>query len=816
MKHLTALLAVLCLIGSSFLASATDKKEFKAKRVEDAPRIDGILDDVAWQEGGEQAQFFQFSPDNGKLSDFKTTVLLAYTDRAIYVAARMYDPEPSKILREFGLRDDGDRNADAFGFLIDPYNSGINAFSFFITAAGVQADFLVTGSEFDASWDAVWKSAMKMDDEGWVVEFEIPYFAIRFPKQEVQHWSVNFYRRVQRKQEESYWNLVDNGIQGTVNQFGVLSGLENIEPPLRLSFSPYVTSIYTHDGHAGAGKFSFAGGMDLKYGLNESYTLDMSLIPDFSQVQSDNIVYNISAFEVMYNENRQFFTEGTELFSKSNLFYSRRIGQTFGSVDYDSETEELVSAPTAANLINATKISGRNKKGLGLGFFNAITNRTHATIRNLESGEVREQQVDPLTNFNVLVVDQNLKNNSNINFTNTSVIRGDGGRDANVTALRVSLRDKTNTYQASSYTALNAIMQPGEKTDVGYKYFVELAKISGVWQYGLGRNVESDNYNINDLGFLQAPNEISHYGWLRYSILKPKGIINTMRTTLNLFHEHLYEPNTFTSFQSRLNINAQFKNFWWAGFNIGGNPITSHDYFEPRVKGRYVSEPANINFNFWVESDSRKPLQVNGYTGQWYRPDWEQNFRWWGVYFRYRVSNKLSFNTEINYERGNGRGFATKLYDESDNLSDIIFGTRDMVIASNIVGLNYTFNNKMGLTLRVRHYWSKVKYEEFFSLGTTGELNETDYVGLDEDGAPAHDANFNAMNVDLVYFFQIAPGSFLNFVWKDAIHTFTNDTDPDYFTNVRDVSRSPQVNSISLRLTYFIDYLTLKKSLSRN
>jgi hypothetical protein len=122
----------------------------------------------------------------------------------------------------------------------------------------------------------------------------------------------------------------------------------------------------------------------------------------------------------------------------------------------------------------------------------------------------------------------------------------------------------------------------------------------------------------------------------------------------------------------------------------------------------------------------------------------------------------------------------------------------------------------MGLTLRVRHYWSKVKYEEFFSLGSTGELNDTDYLGLDQDGRPAHDANFNAMNVDLVYFFQIAPGSFLNFVWKDAIHTFTNNTDPDYFTNVRDVSRSPQVNSISLRLTYFIDYLTLKKSLSRN
>jgi len=816
MKPQALSIVTCCLLTLSGWASAPNKNELQAKRSFEAPRIDGILDDQVWQGEGQKVQFFQFSPDNGKPSEFGTSVQLAYTDRAIYVAARMYDPEPGKILREFGLRDDGDRNADAFGFLVDPYNSGINAFSFFVTAAGVQADFFVTGSNFDSSWDAVWKSASKIDEHGWSVEFEIPYYAIRFPKQEVQHWSVNFYRRVMRIQEESYWNHVDNGIQGTVNQFGILSGIENIEPPLRLSFSPYVTSIYTHDGNSNTGKFSFAGGMDLKYGLNESYTLDMSLIPDFSQVQSDNIVYNISAFEVRFNENRQFFTEGTELFNKSNLFYSRRIGQSFGAVNYDGETEEITSRPTGANLINATKISGRNKKGLGLGFFNAITNRTFAKIRNRESGEMRDTQVDPLTNFNVIVVDQNLKNNSNINFTNTSVIRADGGRDANVSGLRLSLRDKTNTYQASSFVAMNAIIEEGKQTDIGYKYSIELAKISGKWQYGAGRNVESDNFNVNDLGFLQAPNEISHYGWLRYSILKPVGIVNTLRTTLNLFHEHLYDPNTFTAFQSNVNINAQFKNFWSAGFNAGGRPVTSYDYFEPRVKGRYFQQPESFNFNIWLESDSRKPLLVNGYTGQWHRPEWDQKFHWWGVVFRYRVNDKLSFNTEVNYERGGSRGFATKLFDDDGVLSDIIFGHRDLIVASNIAGLNYTFNNKMGLTLRVRHYWSKVHYEKFFSLGNDGNLYATTYEGLRDDGSPAHDANFNAMNLDLVYFLQIAPGSFLNFVWKDAIQTFTNDTRPDYFNNVRDASRSPQVNSISLRLTYFIDYLTLKKSISRS
>ncbi len=302
--------------------------------------------------------------------------------------------------------------------------------------------------------------------------------------------------------------------------------------------------------------------MDVKYGLNESYTLDVSLIPDFTQVQSDNIVYNISAFEVRFNENRQFFTEGTELFNKANLFYSRRVGQSFGSINFDPETERVLARPTGANLINAIKLSGRDKKGLGIGFFNGVTAKTYAAIENTETGERRKVQVDPLTNFNMIVVDQNLKNNSNISFTNTSVIRDDGGRDANVAGLNASLRDKKNNYQFTYSGSISTIVEDkeaGRSTDNGYKYFVEFARISGVWQYGLSRNVESYNYSINDMGYLQAPNEVSHFGYLRYSILKPVGKINRMHTSFNTSYQRLHKPDEFTSFRMGFNLNTQFK-----------------------------------------------------------------------------------------------------------------------------------------------------------------------------------------------------------------------------------------------------------------
>lgn len=797
-------------------ALAIEPRQLVARRVAHAPRIDGILDDEAWREGAEKVQFTQFAPANGKQSEFQSTIQLVYTDKGIYIGAYLYDPQPDKILKEFGQRDDMDRNADYFGILLDTYNSGLNAFAFVVSAAGVQNDIYFTANDEDNAWDAVWSSAVTITDDGWIVELEIPYFALRFPKQEVQTWGVNFYRNVKRKQEESFWNYVDNSIRGIVNQSGRLTGLENIKPPLRLALYPYASAIYNHDGNSGTGEFSVAGGMDVKYGINESYTLDVSLIPDFTQVQSDNIVYNITAYEVRFNENRQFFTEGTELFNKANLFYSRRVGQSFGQVSYDSERERVLTHPTGANLINAVKLSGRNKKGLGIGFFNGLTAKTFATVENTETGERRKVQVDPLTNFNMVVVDQNLKNNSNVSFTNTNVIRDDGGRDANVAGLNVSLRDKKNNYQFTYSGSISTILEKsegGNTADNGYKYFVELARISGTWQYGISRNVESYNYNINDMGYLQAPNEVTHTGYLRYNILKPVGIINRMHTGVNASYQRLHKPDAFSSLRTFLNINTQFKNFWWMGFNFGGNPTDSYDYFEPRVWGYKFRQPENFNFNLWVESDSRKPLQVNFYTGQFHRPVWDQQFTWGGFFVRYRVNNKLSFNTEINYEKGYGRGYATRLYTTEGELQSIIFGHREMLTTTNILGLNYTFNNKMGLRLRLRHYWSKVRYEKFFELGTDGELHETAYDGLTTEGTPLHDANFNAINLDLVYFLQIAPGSFLNFVWKDAIQTFTNNTRPDYLENLRDCANAPQVNSISIRLTYFIDYVSLRNTL---
>jgi hypothetical protein len=800
-------------------AGHVNRNEFSTKRVSSSPKIDGKLDEDIWNKSIDPTQFTQFKPNNGKKSDFLTAVELVYDDNALYLSATLYDPEPSEIRKEFGKRDDFDRNTDWFGILVDPYNSGQNAFSFFVSAAGVQGDYFIIGDDWDENWDAVWESAIAYDNNGWTVEMKIPYYALRFPASSQQNWGINFYRQVTRNQEESYWNPVDNAIRGTVNQSGVLRGLEDIKPPVRLSLLPYATTIYTNDGVNGKEKFSFTGGMDLKYGINESYTLDMALIPDFSQVQSDNVVLNLSAYEVQYSENRQFFTEGTELFDKGNLVYSRRIGSTFGEIDYDDETEEVTSSPTAAPLINATKISGRNGKGWGLGFLNAVTNKTHASIRNIETGETRDEQIDPLTNFNVLVVDKLLKNNSNVNLINTNVTRLDNGNDANVTGASVSLLDSTNTYRFSAFGAVSNIYNAEDagvssELEDGYKYSVGLSKVSGSFQYGVSRSVESKDYNPNDFGFNRAANSISHSMSLMYRIFKPTGVFNYYRANVSGSYSQLFRPRAFTSTDVYASTYAQFKNFWAVGMSSSLRPVNSYDYFEPREEGYYLVQPGSYSVNSWMESDARKPVALYINQNSWRRPDWEQAYNSLGASIRYRVNNKLSIDFRVSRETSeDSKGYVTKLYDEGEALQEIVFGERDVLTTNNVLGSKYTFNNKMGLTLRVRHYWSNVKYNGFYDLQSDGQLAQSDYEGLDESGQKQHDTNFNALNVDFVYFYQIAPGSFLNVVWKDSISSSDNNADINFAENFDKTLSLPQINSLSVRLTYFIDYNSARKYL---
>ena len=818
-KKLCFLLVCLCVC----VELSASVQQMSAERIESRPKVDGIGDDEVWQGVplAFQGFFTQMSPDNLQPSDYRTELKIAYSDDAFYVLARMYDPNPRSIPRELGLRDQGGKNADVFSFILDTYNKGQNAFYFGVTAAGVQLDTYLTPQGGDRAWDAVWESAVTFDEEGWTAEFEIPYSAIRFAKKDMQTWGINFVREVKRDNEESSWSPVSNKVSGFVNQAGVLYGLQNVDPPTRLQFFPYVSSTMGHyGGEKGETSTSFGGGMDIKFGLSESFTLDMSLIPDFSQVQSDNLILNLGPYEVKYDENRPFFTEGTDLFNKGGLFYSRRVGQVSRTFNSALGTEKVVARAGDAQLLNASKISGRTDKGLGVGFFNAVTDKVEVELEDTLSGKRRTATLDPITNFNVMVLDQNLKNNSNISLINTNVTRFQGGRDANVTATDFRFHDKNNMYRLQgfgAYSHINPSNDRAERSPIsGYRYSLRAGKVSGNITYGLSRTVESDTYEINDLGFLRAANEISHDLNLGYNLLNPYWIFNRFSFSIDASHESLYNPKEFTEFSTGTNFYAQLTNFWSLGGNVNLNPGDSYDYFEPQQPGYLFTRTPSYRAGIWVRSDSRKPFAVFANFGWFRRQAWGSKDSWFTIRPRLRVSDQFSIRhqfqaTNVTNERGFVRKIARPAMAGQESGRAIVFGNRDRMQIVNESNLDFIFTNKMGVSLRLRHYWSKVNYDRFFELQKDGSLTTTAYSGLDKEGVYKDNINFNTFNIDLVYNWQVAPGSFLTFAWKNAIVKRDNRTEVNFAENLNTLAQEPQFNNLSLKLTYFIDYPMLKR-----
>ncbi len=796
------------------------QKTTKAGRTTVAPVIDGNLEPEVWQQVTPAKDFVRYDPGNGKPSAQQTEVYTLYDNDAVYIGAILYDTAPDSVLTQLGQRDSGENNSDMFGVYFDTYNDKQNAFSFMVSAAGVQTDIKLSQGREDRNWDAVWASSVKLHDKGWSVEMRIPYAAIRFPKAEVQTWGLNYMRIIRRTREKSYWNHVDNSIDGFVNQAGRLIGVQGVESPVRLQFTPYVSGSVSHYPSNIKGKSNYSrsinGGMDVKYGINDAFTLDMTLVPDFGQTQSDNQIVNLSPFEVKFDENRQFFIEGTELFNKAGLFYGRRIGGKPISSAYNQlqEGEQLIESPSVTSLVNATKVSGRTRKGLGIGLFNALTRNTNAVAEDTE-GKKRNILIDPMTNYNVFVLDQTLKNNSYITFTNTNVTRGSNFYDANVSGMQVRFADNSNTYAVYASGVLSQIFNKYKDEEgnlkpltLGHKYEASVAKVSGNLLYSVSHNVESDTYEINDLGYLQNNNEMSTSAQVSYNFYQPIWKFLSWSNRLNFGHSMLYAPRKFSSYTISGGSSARFRNFTSAYFNWAIRPENANDYFEARAFPTVFIKPPAFDSNIGISTDYRKRLALDASTGLWRSGKYNQTSMWWGFSPRFRVNDKLMLvsNNDFKIEKHN-IGYAGQ-----DSLKHIIFGDRDLKTLTTALSSSYIFNEKASLTLYLRHYWMRADYKRYL------ELEQNGYVTPFEQShgrlQVADDLNQNYFNIDLTYSWRFAPGSELRLMWKNAIVEQAPLLRDSYRDNLGKTIQAPQSNNFSVKLLYFIDYIAIKRVLS--
>jgi len=796
-------------ICANFNAFSQEIKNAVANRVTEAPVIDGILNDNAWVAAETNTDFYMLRPSNvgPARSSHPTTVKIIYDDEAVYFAASMLDPDGKNIASEISQRDEFyEKKTDFIGISLNPYNDDINFLSFIVTSAGTIADMKSVRDydEGDSNFDAVFDAKVSKDDNGWYAEFKIPYSALRFPKKEIQTWGLNFYRRIFNLNEIYTWNYVDRSVGSYSEYLGTLNGIQNIDPPTRLFFYPYSqVNSELYKGNTGTG---FSAGMDIKYGINEAFTLDATLIPDFGQVKFDDVELNLSPFEQQFDEKRAFFTEGTELFDRAGVFYSRRIGGDLDvdPEDYLQENESVLSSDNSIDLINAIKVSGRTDNKLGIGFFNAITKKTTAILQDSITQNQREVTLEPLTNYNIVVLDQQLKNNSSITFLNTSVNRNSNFRNAIVSTLNLDYRTKKNNYRIEGSILRSDIKENGNSTD-GYKTTFKINKTKGNFRWMTGVWTTDENYNQDDMGISRWYNNQNIFANISYEIFNPTEYFNQFEFKLSVRHGRRYTPSIKrnNNYEAELffETNKLFKNRLELELRT-----LNKDFFEPRVDGLFVLKPKEFSLRYDLDSDNTKDfvyaveLNTTKSIDEFYG---EEN-------------NKIGFNVGLNYkisERLN-TSIGVGVSKEDDDLgyagnegSEVIIGIRDVKINQAVFDMVYNIDSYKEIALEFRNYWSSVNYKRYYNLQDNGIGNPIVNYPFNENP----NANFNIWNLDLSYNWRFAPGSSATILYRNQIYSNDDQSLISYTESLDNLFGKDIGHQFSIRINYFLDYNRFKK-----
>lgn len=771
--------------------SLAQKKSLTAVQNTGKIVIDGKIDENEWNTANTATGFTMYEPDNGKPADYtrRTEVKVLYDNDAVYFAAVLYD-DPANILKEIALRDNF-QTADHFGVFINGYNDGQQDFQFFVSAAGTQMDCVTTRSGEDYSWDAIWYSEVRITEYGWVVEMKIPYAALRFSDGPEQIWGLNFYRDVRKDRQKYTWNPVDRNIGSFIVQTGELTGIQNIEPPTRLFFIPY-TSFYVSDTPKGT-ETELKGGMDIKYGINDAFTLDAILVPDFGQTAFDNVVLNLGPFEQQFNENRPFFTEGTDIFNKGGLVYTRRIGGPPTGDITVGDNEEVTGVPSAVNLLNAIKISGRTSKGLGIGVMNAITEKTYATVTNTETGETRRAIAEPLVNYNVFVLDQRFRGNSSVAVANTNVVRDGSFKDANVIALVADLNTKANTYNLSldyTYSYINDLIDRK-----GFTSTVSASKTAGKYRYGGTGYYASKDFEMNDLGIMFTTNLHSVNVFANYRILNPTKNYNSFQVNTIAYSEFHNETGKLQNGYLNVNVNSTTRKNDYIGYGFDLKPFKSYDFYEPRISGRFVEVPESVYAFIYLSSNYNRKFAIDIEPEIWLSTEKDRNYYGLAISPRYRFNDRLQLIYSFNYGLDTNNKGWTGFEEE-----DIIFTRRDRTTITNKLSGKYAVNNKMTLNLTARHYYTYGENLEFLTLGEDGTLGENSTFNENRD------FTYNNWNFDLSYTWWFAPGSQLSVLYRNNAATSMEHVSRNYGRNFENLFRDNLSSIFSVSLRYYIDY----------
>jgi len=777
------------------------QKTVKAARLTEKVILDGKLEEKVWQ-AKSITGFTQKDPDDGKPPTEKTEVWLAYDDNAIYVAARMHDSEPDKIISLLSRRDDF-VDADYFLFYVDPYYDRRSGFKFAVNPSGSIADWTIYNDGWDdSSWDGIWETKTHINDKGWTLEMKIPFDQLRFKKKKSGEyiWGVNFKRYIRRKNEIVIFSWCPKTESAVVSRFAKMNGMSGIKPKKLFELTPYLvgkadfSTEEEGDPFATGEDFSANSGIDIKYGLKSNLTLDLTVNPDFGQVEVDPAVINLSAAESYYSEKRPFFIEGANIFrfgiggATSNwganwgsprFFYSRRIGRPpQGSVD----TDGFVWYPDMTTILTAAKVTGKIGKDWNIGFLSVITEREYAKV-DFE-GERSRAEVEPFSNYSVLRLNKEFnEGKQGIGFIATSVLRDIRTDDLsdilneNAFSLGIdgwTFLDKKKIWVITGWLGGTQVQGSKDRIyDLQHSwphYFQrpdadhldvdeEATRMTG-WSGRFALNKEKGNFLFNaavglispgfdsrDMGFQWNGDVINGHIMVGYQSYKKWKFIREWN--VYLLTQRNYNFDWVKIGEQRLIFigNVKWKNFWETYIQMSHN-ATQYDQERTRGGPLMLLQPYTW-FDWGIFSDRRKPF-VLGFSGFHLTSNWGRTTNSLAINLEWKPGTNFYISVSPRYEHilNNSQWV--------DNIDDPVmvatsgvrhvFADLNQKTLSCSIRLNWIFSPKLSLQAYI---------QPFISVGS--------YINLKEFATPrTYDFNIYGANGSTISYadeeYRIDPG----------------------------------------------------------
>ena len=742
-------------------------------------KIDGIPDDAAWDKLLWESDFVETSPDENTPPSQETRFKILYDQNFLYVAYECLDTEVDKIEKRLSRRDEfaGDR----ITIILDTYHDRRTAFSFTTSSAGVKGDEFVSqnGDNWDESWNPIWYTAAKITDKGWTAEAKIPLSQLKFGNQKEQIWGLQITRMLFRKDERSAWQRIPRDAAGFISEFGELRGLFDIKPQKQLEIQPFAVTQYdTYPEEVGnpfrdGSDFKVNGGLDAKIGITNDLTLDLTVNPDFGQVEADPAAIALDGFQIFFREQRPFFIENKNIFDfrfadrADNLFYSRRIGRnpqgTFGN---GIRTNEFSQVPVNTTILGAAKFSGKTKNGWSLGLLESVTAREIAQIED-ESGNQREAIVEPMTNYIVARAQKDFnKRNSfiggiltathrdlsdiqNIDFTNpetdeTVELTGlqennlnflrkaayTGGVDvqhnwkdrqyfieANVVASHVQgskeailATQEELTHNFQRVDASHVEVDPNRNSLTGTGGRIRGGKSGGGrWRYELGMDWRSPELELNDVGFLRRADELKQFAEINYLLLKPKSFYRQAEFSVEQLTAYDFEGNLN---QTRYEINGEieYRNNWWSDGGIGYNSRIFDNTFL-RGGPRWQYAPDYFVYLFLGSNPQKKFRFRMGYVLVNAEQD-NRSLRRYVMGFRYQPFDFLNISIETEYEKEpNKTQYVTEV--DFNGTPRYITANIDQKTLNTSLRLTYSINPNISIQYYGQPFVSSGKYADF-------------------------------------------------------------------------------------------------------